>query len=248
MFSYFTSEYFHYLCIACHFGSFLALTLFMAMDDLVSADGKMQIYILKPQEGSVFTGYVMEPLWNPSIFGFLASFAFITAGFHIYYVMTINTHDSTVRFLEYFFTASLMSSVISLLVGIRDVYALMTIEGLIATTMIFGYLEEKTVNLSLTLRPYYLGYVPYITAWIPIIWQFIRVALVNEELPDFVIAVFATQIALFTCFGVVQYLYVVRPREITEPLEMEGLYNLLSLTSKMLLIWLCAGGLIAQTS
>lgn len=248
MFSFFASEYFHYLCIGAHFGSFLALMSFMIVDDIIPTKGQMQLYILKAQRGADFLGYDFEPWWNPSIFGFLASFAFITAMFHIYYVMTINTHDSVVRFLEYFFTASIMSSVISILVGIRDVYSLIGIEFLIATTMMFGYLEEKTTNVQLKFRPYFLGYVPYIGAWMLIIWQFIRVALVNEDLPGFVIGVFATQIALFTCFGVVQYVYVVRTGQVTEPIEMEGLYNLLSLTSKMLLIWLCAGGIIGQAS
>lgn len=247
MFKFAATEWFHYFCITAHFGSFLALVLFMTIDDLVPADGKMQLYILKAQEGAVFTGYDMEPWANPSIFGFLAAFAGITAMAHMYYVLTINSHDSTVRFLEYFVTASLMSIVISILVGIRDVYSLIGIECAIATTMVFGYLEEKTTGVPLLFRPYYLGYVPYIGAWFVITWQFIRVSMVNDELPEFVKAVFATQVLLFTCFGVVQWWYVVRPGEVTNKLEMEGAYNFLSITSKMLLIWLCAGGIIAQS-
>jgi hypothetical protein len=162
--------------------------------------------------------------------------------------MTINTHDSTIRFLEYFFTASIMSIVIAILVGIRDVYSLIGIEGAIATTMIFGYLEESTTNVPLMFRPYFLGYVPYLVAWIPITWQFIRVAIENSELPWFVIAIFAVEMALFSCFGLVQYIYVVLPGEVSKPIEMEGAYNLLSLTSKMLLIWLCVSGIVAQAS
>lgn len=246
MFEFAATEWFHYVCVAAHFGSFLALVLFMTVDGIVDTDGRMQLYILKPQEGEVFTGYIMEPWWNPSIFGFLAAFAALTAMAHAYYALTINTHDSAVRFLEYTFTATIMASVISILVGIRDVYSLMGIEGCIATTMVFGYLEEKSTDLPLRFRPFYLGFIPYVVAWITITWQFIRVALNNSDLPAFVIGVFATQIFLFTCFGAVQWWYVVRPGRMMDKLNMEGAYNLLSITSKMLLIWLCAGGVIAQ--
>lgn len=247
MLEFFATELFHYVCIAAHFGSFLALVLFMTVDDIVPTDGKMQLYILKAQEGAQLINYTMEPWWNPSIFGFLATFAGLTALAHSYYALTINTHDSTVRFLEYFFTASIMSVVIAILVGIRDVYSIIGIEACIATTMMFGYLEEKTTDKDI-IRPYYLGYIPYIAAWIIISWQFIRVALVNNDLPGFVIGVFATQVLLFSCFGFVQWYYVVRTGQVTDKLKMEGAYNLLSLISKMLLIWLCAGGIIGQSN
>lgn len=247
MSEFFSGEIFHLICVALHFGSFIALILFMTVDDIVPTDGKMQLYILKAQTGAQFTEYVMEPWANPSIFAFLAAFSGLTAFAHAYYAYTINTHDSTIRFIEYFFTASIMADVIAILVGIRDIYSIIGIEACIATTMIFGYLEEKT-TLSHIIRPYYLGYVPYLAAWTVITWQFIRVAIVNDQLPGFVIGVFATQIFLFSCFGFVQWWYVVLQGKVTNQLEMEGAYNLLSLTSKMLLVWLCAGGIIAQSS
>jgi len=182
----------------------------------------------------------MEVFATPDLFAFLAVFTFVTASFHTYYLLAMNTHDSSIRFLEYFVTASIMIVVIAILIGIRDVFTLIGAGSLIATTMIFGYLEEKVEGVSP--RPHYLGYVPYVAAWVILSWQFIRVAIGNEDIPDFVIAIFVGEVLLFSCFGYVQFHYMDAPNK----LEMEGAYNLLSLTSKMLLVWLCVGGVMGQ--
>lgn len=242
MFEIFASEAFHVLCVVAHTVSFISMV-FLSTSDSITSD-KMALFILKPHEGMDVVQYEYVLWWKPSIFLFLATFSGITAIFHTYYIFRINTHETTLRFLEYFFTASIMISVISILVGIRDVYSLIAIEGCVATTMIFGYLEEKTINNSDIIRPHYLGYIPYITAWVPIIWHFIRVVQANVTIPDFVIAIFVVEILLFSCFGFVQWYYIVKRN--VDMLSMEGMYNLLSLTSKILLVWLCAGGIMAQ--
>jgi hypothetical protein len=209
--------------------SAIALVLFASDPSFLSTSGEIQLFISN------------DKLWAPSIFWFLAMFSAITCGFHTYYIIA-SPYNSTVRFLEYFFTASIMASVIAILVDIRDVYTLIGVEGLMATTMTFGYLEEKTRGVvDMAISPHYLGYVPYVSTWFILTWQFIRVA---SDAPTFVIAIFVLEFVLFSSFGVVQWYYVVRSNSTKR--DMEGAYNILSLTSKMLLVWLCVGGIAAQ--
>ena len=66
------------------------------------------------------------------------------------------------------------------------------------------------------------------------------------DVPEFVIAIYAVEVLLFSIFALVQWIYVTRPGELTDRITMEGWYNLLSLTSKMLLVWLAFGGLVAR--
>lgn len=244
MFSFFATSYFNYFCALLHACSFVTLAAIIIFDDLVDTDGSVTLYIPDPNDR---VGNKLVPWRSPSIFFLLALFSGITAMAHAWYGINANTHDSSIRFVEYFVTASTMGVVIAILVGIKDVYAIIGIETCIATTMIFGYVEEKTLkSQELAIRPYYMGYIPYLGAWFTISWQFIRVALENDELPSFVIAVFVTQFLLFTCFGIVQWYYVVRDGAITNNMEMEGAYNFLSIISKQLLVWLCVGGIIGQ--
>lgn len=242
MFTFATSLPFQYICAALHFGSAISLILFAADSSILSTSGKIPLFIQSSDDEMNSTPTMVE-LVNPSIFLFLALFSLITGCFHTYYSMSINTHDSTLRFLEYFFTASIMMVVLAILVNIRDIYTLVGMSSLIATTMVFGYLEEKTLDKDLLFRPHLLGYVPYLAAWLILTWQFARVA---SRAPTFVTVIYTLEFILFTSFGIVQWYYVVRLGSISNKLEMEGAYNLLSITAKMLLVWVCVGGIVGQ--
>lgn len=244
---FFAGQLFNEFCVAAHWASAGVMTAAAATPDFIGTQGKIKLFIPNVTVWGVPPDYVE---WaNPSIFSFLAAFAFITGGFHLYYAMTINTHDSTVRFLEYSITATIMALCIAILTGITDVYTLIGIAGLISTTMVFGAYEEwttgNTSRIPYFLRPFWVGFLPYIVAWIPITWHFIR-AVTTLDVPEFVIAVYALEVILFTFFAYVQWKYVVKPGQVTDKVKMEGFYNLLSITSKMLLIWLTFGGLAAR--
>jgi hypothetical protein len=217
-----------------------------ADSSIFGSGGRVKLYI--PVAVDMGQPPVSEEWANPSIFSFLAAFTLITGGFHLYYFLNLSSHDSALRFLEYSITATIMAAIIAILTGINDVYTLMGIEGLTATTMVFGYLEEKTAGrVSLLFRPFWLGWIPYLVAWIIISWHFIRANL-KFDVPEFVIAIYAVEVFLFSVFAWVQWVYVVKPGELTSRMEMEGWYNFLSITSKMLLVWLAFGGLVARAN
>lgn len=239
--SYFSSQQFNSICVVAHLGSAIVMSIAASDPTFIGTDGRIKLYIPVPSEiNSIPT---LEEWANPSIFSFLAAFTFITAAFHFYY---IREHDSSLRFLEYSITATIMATIIAILTGIVDVYTLLGIAGLTSTTMVFGYLEEKTAGtVSLYFNPFWLGCIPYIICWIIITWHFTR-ANMKFDVPDFVIAIYAVEILLFSIFAVVQWYYVVRPGQLTNRPSMEGWYNFLSITSKMLLVWLAFGGLAAR--
>lgn len=241
----FSTQFFNAICVVAHWGSAIVTTIAAADSNFIGTSGRTKLFIMKPVD--LGQPPVLEEWANPSIFSFLAAFTFITGCFHLYYYLNLSSHDSALRFLEYSITATIMAAIIAILTGINDVYTLIGIEGLTMTTMVFGYLEEKTAGrVSLTFRPFWLGWIPYLVAWIIITWHFIR-ANMEFEVPEFVIAIYAVEVLLFSIFAWVQWVYVVKPDTLTNRMEMEGWYNFLSLTSKMLLVWLAFGGLAART-
>jgi hypothetical protein len=233
----FAGQTFNAICVIAHWGSVVPLALASADSDFIGTRGKITLYI-PPVDGVSY-----EELFSPSIFALLATFSGVTGLFHLYYFLNINSHDGAVRFLEYSISAPIMSAAICILTGIVDVYSIIAIAGLISTTMTFGYLEEKTAGVvDLLIRPFWLGCLPYVVAWIPITWQFIR-----ADVPDFVVGIYIVEVLLFSAFAVVQWHFVVRRGvDNGNKLKMEGAYNLLSITSKMLLVWLTFGGLASR--
>lgn len=176
-----------------------------------------------------------ELTYEPSMFSFLAAFTAITCLAHINYIF--GKPSSEVRFLEYFVTASIMFFVIGVLVGFTDLYVLLALAGLTATTMTFGYLEDRLANQvgNLMFKPHVLGYVPYSIAWFLVTVRFFD----NVNVPNFVTVIYIVELVLFSSFGLVQLFLGA-----TE--EADGAYNILSLLSKMLLVWLCVGGILAM--
>ena len=137
------------------------------------------------------------------------------------------------RWIEYFFSASLMILIMSTVMGIRDVHILIAIVGAMATTMLFGYLTEvhsmdyidevdaksayslwNTWQLRRRWTPWswitrlqfhILGYLPYAVLWAIIFDQFrLNTAIVSDSLPEFVDVAVIGAFALFTGFGMVQ--------------------------------------------
>lgn len=185
------------------------------------------------------------------VYSNLVAFSVITCLFHVFYAVRPITYDPAVRFAEYFVTAALMSDVIALLCTMRPpgasgspqegVIDVTHVAILTATTMIFGYLEEKTQGVDLLLRPFFLGFFPYAAAW-----SYLSIWFFRSDAPDFVQAIFLVEFILFSCFGAVQYVYTVSGLRRSDT-EMDGVYNLLSLISKSSLVLLCYGGIKSQS-
>lgn len=243
-----SKQWFQGLCAAVHMAAFLIMVLAAADKSIFGTTGSFKFYIQSTNTTDMMPVEIGE--W--SVFIPLAAFSLVTSSFHSYYFVNSNgdgdySYDGALRYLEYAITASIMFVVIAILVGVVDLYTLLAIFGLSASTMLFGYAEEKTVSVRdypFVLRPFFLGWVPYVIAWAILLTHFLRVG--SSDIPAFVYIIFVGEIMLFSCFAAVSWFYVVKPKQVFSVKEMNGWYNLLSLTSKSLLVWLAFGGIVSM--
>ena len=157
------------------------------------------------------------------------------------YLTCIEHATCPFRWLEYFFSASVMFAVIAYPCGVLGLELLLACLALIATTMLFGLLTEwiarpvdaDTWNHPVLTRltPHLLGYFPQLSAWILLLMIFVYNTSNSERSPpDFVYAIVAAELVFFLSFGAVQLLQVLKPP--SWYIYGEYCYQALSLLSK----------------
>jgi hypothetical protein len=141
------------------------------------------------------------------------------------------------RWIEYFFSASIMIVLIAQITGISDVAALLAIFGINACMILFGALQEKYE------RPGNHGWLPFwygsfagIIPWIAIVIYVIAPGLTVSP-PGFVYGIIASLFVFFNCFAVNMVLQYKKIGPWRDYLFGEKVYILLSLTAKALLAW-----------
>ncbi len=173
------------------------------------------------------SGYELDPFYI-SYGGFPVTiltmlFFIITASFHLLNV-TIFKHVyfdalelcfTPTRWLEYFITATIMSTIIAYLTGVRSVMVIVAVAGLIATTMLFGFMSElynrplpssdewDRHTLTKRIVPHLLGYIPYLFAWFLILYAFFGTGATCAA-PSWVWAIIIGQFVMFTLFIIPQ--------------------------------------------
>ena len=142
------------------------------------------------------------------------------------------------RWAEYFFSASLMVMLTCVLLGIRDIHSIVMITGLMAITIVFGWLTEvhsmnhivdvqdkpykigkwqlerrwKSGSWITRMQPHLLGYLPYALLWAIIFDQYrANMEVVSDSLPDFVNIAVIGSFSLFTIFGLTQLILQLFP-------------------------------------
>lgn len=129
-----------------------------------------------------------------------------------FYESDLSKCKVTTRWIEYFFSASIMIYIIAFNSGIREHLLLWTVTALIASTMPFGLLTEIYSRplsdtewcqpLSSRLLFHLLGYIPQLSAWAIILLNFYAEKV--RDPPIFVYIIIWGQLALFFSFGFVQ--------------------------------------------
>lgn len=248
--SFFVRPLFQFMCFIAHFTSAIVLFSYAASEPEV---GEVQIYISDYTRVNNTYKYTMERHSRPNLFYLIASFSVITAAFHFMYFSEIYLYDNietqNYRMIEYSITASIMISIISILVGIREVYTLISLSILICSTMLFGYIQEK-IQVKMFLAPYFMGWAPYSFAWGVILSQFIR-SIEKVGLPDYVYVLFSLEFIIYSCFAIVSFYYTYLPYVygyVGNKERMQGLYHILSLSAKMILVWVSFVGIRDQNS
>jgi hypothetical protein len=141
------------------------------------------------------------------------------------------------RWIEYFFSSSIMIVLIAQFTGISDIAALIAIFGVNACMILFGALQEKYENPGKpSWLPFWFGSFAGAIPWIAIA---IYVWAPGLELspPGFVYGIVASLFVFFNCFAINMVLQYKKVGPWRDYLFGEKVYILLSLTAKALLAW-----------
>jgi len=150
------------------------------------------------------------------------------------------------RWIEYFFSSSLMIVLIAMITGVSDIAALIAIFGVNASMILFGLLMEKYETPG---RPDWLsflfgcfaGAVPWIAVFI-YLWG----PGTDAQPPGFVYGIFVSLFVFFNVFALNMVLQYKKVGPWRDYLFGEKAYILLSLTAKSLLAWQVFSAVLAS--
>jgi apolipoprotein N-acyltransferase len=141
------------------------------------------------------------------------------------------------RWIEYFFSSSIMIVLISQICGISDIAALLAIFGINASMILFGALQEKYEKPGgPSWLPFWFGCFAGIIPWIGILIYVIAPG-VNASPPGFVYGIIVSLFIFFNCFAINMVLQYKKAGAWRDYLFGEKVYIILSLTAKALLAW-----------
>jgi hypothetical protein len=141
------------------------------------------------------------------------------------------------RWIEYFFSSSIMIVLIAQITGISDIAALLAIFGINTSMILFGALQEKYEDPGKpNLIPFWFGCWSGIIPWIAIVIYVVAPGL-DVSPPGFVYGIIVSLFVFFNCFAVNMILQYKKVGPWREYLFGEKVYIILSLTAKSLLAW-----------
>jgi len=141
------------------------------------------------------------------------------------------------RWIEYFFSSSIMIVLISQITGISDIAALLAIFGINASMILFGALQEKYEKPGKpNLLPFWFGSFAGIIPWIAIV-IYVWAPGLTVSPPGFVYGIIVSLFVFFNCFAVNMILQYKKVGPWRDYLYGEKVYIILSLTAKALLAW-----------
>ena len=141
------------------------------------------------------------------------------------------------RWIEYFFSSSIMIVLISQITGISDIAALLAIAGINASMILFGLLQEKYEKSGKPgWLPFWFGSFAGIIPWVAIV-VYVWAPGLSASPPGFVYGIIASLFLFFNCFAVNMVLQYKKVGPWRDYLFGEKVYIVLSLTAKALLAW-----------
>ena len=142
------------------------------------------------------------------------------------------------RWIEYFFSSSIMIMLISQICGISDIAALMSIFSINACMILFGALQEKYERPGKpNWLPFWFGSFAGIIPWIAIVVYMVSPG-TSASPPAFVYGIIISYFVFFNSFAVNMVLQYKQIGPWKDYLFGEKAYIILSLTAKSLLAWL----------
>nr|QOV09072.1 Heliorhodopsin [uncultured Dehalococcoidia bacterium] len=142
------------------------------------------------------------------------------------------------RWIEYFFSSSVMIVLISQICGISDIAALLAIFGINASMILFGALQEKYEKPGKpNLLSFWFGSFAGIIPWIAVLIYVVSPGVAAAP-PAFVYGIVVALFVFFNCFAVNMILQYKQIGPWKDYLFGEKVYIILSLTAKSLLAWM----------
>lgn len=170
------------------------------------------------------------------------TFLAITAVAHLFYSFN-DKFSREYRWIEYGISAPILFVVIAILSGIRNLLTLISLFGLMSTTMRFGRYQDDNKETDWKRAPFWDGFIPYMFAWVVVFFQFF-VSADNGNAPSYVYPIIVVTFLFYSSFSVVQWYYMVYKRNIDSE---DSAMIILSLLSKLVLsFWILGGIMNAQ--
>jgi hypothetical protein len=141
------------------------------------------------------------------------------------------------RWIEYFFSSSIMIVLIAQITGISDIAALLAIFGINACMILFGALQERYEKPGKpSWLPFWFGSFAGAIPWLAIA-IYVWAPGLSVSPPAFVYGIIASLFVFFNCFAINMVLQYKKVGPWRDYLYGEKVYILLSLTAKALLAW-----------
>ena len=179
----------------------------------------------------------------------LAHFIVISPTFFDRYSSGLGQKHNYFRWVEYSISSSVMIVLIAQITGIADVTAIVSIFGVNASMILFGWLQEKYEQPGNGgWLPFIFGCIAGIVPWLAVLIYVIGPSNPSDaQAPAFVYGIVVTIFVLFNSFAWVQYKQYQSKGKWANYLYGERIYIVLSLVAKSLLAWqIFANTLIPQ--
>ena len=173
--------------------------------------------------------------------GLSAFFHFLVASpqFFPRYATGLAQSRNCFRWVEYSISSSVMIVLIAQICGVTDVVAIVSIFGVNASMILFGWLQEKyeTPGNGGWL-PFIFGCIAGIVPWLGLLFYVLAIGGPgNTKAPAFVYGIVISLFVLFNTFAIVQYLQYKKVGKWSDYIRGEKSYITLSLVAKSALAW-----------
>ena len=173
--------------------------------------------------------------------GLSAFFHFLVASpkFFPLYSAGLSAQRNYFRWVEYSISSSVMIVLIAQICGISDVSSIISIFGVNASMILFGWLQEKYEQPGNGgWLPFIFGCIAGIVPWVALVFYIFAIGGPgNTKAPAFVYGIVISLFLLFNSFAIVQYLQYKKVGKWAEYIRGEKTYITLSLVAKSALAW-----------
>ena len=173
--------------------------------------------------------------------GLSAFFHFLVASpqFFTRYAAGLAAQRNYFRWVEYSISSSVMIVLIAQICGVSDVVAIVSLFGVNASMILFGWLQEKYEQPGNGgWLPFIFGCIAGIVPWIAITFYVLAIGGPGDtKAPAFVYGIVISLFVLFNTFAIVQYLQYKKVGKWSDYLRGEKTYITLSLVAKSALAW-----------